>query len=128
MRIINVWGIEILNTTPHEITFGRENCSETITVYPSGILISAKVVEIKEQKPLRLALGVMDIECVSTKYLPNQKGWELLEEVPDRVVIIGSIIAAQAYSGVVFAMVPCSGFERVPIQEKRMRHNKFTMF
>ena len=128
MKIVKVWGIEILNTTPHDITFGREDCSETIAVPPSGVLISAKVVEKQKQRPLRLEMGEVDVECVSTEYLPNQKGWELLNEVPDRVIIIGSIIAAQAYPGLVFAMVPCAGFERVPIQEKRMRHNKFTMF
>ena len=128
MKIANVWGIEILNTTPHGITFGREDCFETIAVPPSGILISAKVVEVNVKKPLKLEMEEIDVECVSTNYLPNQKGWELLNEVPDRVVIVGSIIAAQAYPGLVFGMVPCAGFERVPIQEKRMRHNKFTMF
>ena len=43
-------------------------------------------------------------------------------------VIVGSIIAAQAFPGRVLAMIPVPGFERVPPAEKRMRDDKFTTF
>lgn len=43
-------------------------------------------------------------------------------------IIIGSIIAAQAYPGKVCAMIPAPGHERVPPAEKRMRTDKFTIF
>lgn len=42
--------------------------------------------------------------------------------------IIGSIIAAKAFPGVVFGMTPAKGFERVAPAEKRMNPSKFTTF
>ena len=44
------------------------------------------------------------------------------------LVIVGSIIAAQAYPGEVAAMTPVEGFERVAPDQKRMRCDKFTTF
>jgi hypothetical protein len=43
-------------------------------------------------------------------------------------MIVGSIIAAQAYPGSIKAMIPCEGYERVPPTEKRMRPDKFTVY
>jgi len=45
----------------------------------------------------------------------------------ENILLIGSIIAAQSYPGVL-AMVPAPGYERVPPAEKRMRPDKFTIF
>ena len=45
-----------------------------------------------------------------------------------RLIIIGSIIAAQAFPGRVFGMTPVPGFERVPPADKRMRNDKFVTF
>ena len=43
-------------------------------------------------------------------------------------MVVGSIIAAQAYPGLVVAMVPAPGYERRPPAEKRMRPDKFTIY
>ncbi len=52
----------------------------------------------------------------------------LLEQQYPGAIIVGSIIAAQAFPGRVLAMVHAPGFERVPPAEKRMRDDKFTTF
>ena len=52
---------------------------------------------------------------------------KLESENPD-AVIIGSMIAAQAFPGRVCAMIAAAGFERVPPDQKRMRDDKFTIF
>lgn len=55
------------------------------------------------------------------------KNWADGESV-DFLVIVGSIIAAQAYPGDVAGVCPVPGFERVAPSEKRMRCDKFTIF
>jgi hypothetical protein len=52
----------------------------------------------------------------------------LLEHGLYKNVVVGSIIAAQAYPGLVVAMTPAPGYERKPPTEKRMRPDKFTVF
>jgi len=84
--------------------------------------ISAKPVEevVFEDDPIQL---------VKTVFQPTDKGWDILDNIPDDVdVVIGSIIAAQAYIGHIVRMTPAVGFERVPVAEKRMRPDKFTVF
>ncbi len=128
MRTKDVWGVEILNVTPHSITFGREDNNGVIIVEPSKILINARVSEKKVPKPRQFREAGTPIKCVRPTYLSTIEGYDVLQEVPKGVVVVGSIIAAQAYPGTVFAMVACKGYERVPIAEKRMRHDKFIVY
>lgn len=128
MRTKNVWGVEMLNVTPHNITFGREDNGEIVIVEPSKILLNARVSEKKVPRPRYLRDAGTPIKCVRPFYLSTMEGYDILQEVPDGVVVVGSIIAAQAYPGAVFAMVACKGYERAPIAEKRMRHDKFIVF
>lgn len=136
MLVINVEGTRIVNTTPHSITFGIEKeggaIGEVIPVEvpPCGILINAKAVE----KTVKTEGGV---EYVSTVFEGTPEGEKLITEIeeflsdPDEeseAVIVGSIIAAQAYPGRVVGMVPLPGYERVAPQEKRMDPHKFTIF
>ena len=51
-----------------------------------------------------------------------------LEAENPGAIIVGGIIAAQAFPKRVLAIVPVEGFERVPPAEKRMRDDKFTVF
>jgi hypothetical protein len=128
VRTKDVWGVEILNVTPHSITFGREDNDEVIIVVPSKILLNARVSEKKVLRPRHLRNAGTPIICVQPHYLSTIEGHNILQEVPNGVVVVGSIIAAQAYPSTVFAMTPCKGYERVPIAEKRMRHDKFIVF
>jgi hypothetical protein len=51
-----------------------------------------------------------------------------IEKQNPGAIIVGSIIAAQAFPGRVYATIPAPGFERVPPAEKRMRDDKFLVF
>ncbi len=120
-------GLTIFNATPHSIRFWREDWDDVIIV-DSDVIISASPLEI----PVISMVGLNqpnyeNIWVVRTKFQPNKAGWDTIEN-SNADVIIGSIIAAQAYPGKIFAMIPCKGFERVPPAEKRMRPDKFTTF
>ena len=121
-------GVTVFNATPHPIRFWSEDWAEPVEVQPDEV-INATV----EEQVISEADG---ITFVSTVFQDNREGWHLVgkAEVQGATVIVGSIIAAQAYPlsqnnghGVV-ALVPCAGYERVPPTEKRMRPDKFTVF
>jgi hypothetical protein len=116
----------IINVTPHPIVFKDAMWGEW-TVAPSGIVINARP---EEQLAQELA---NDIILVTTRFIPTAEGEEALTLIEKAnaghgVLIIGSIIAAQAYPGRVLAMTPVPGFERVPPAEKRMNPRKFTTY
>ena len=118
-------GISVVNTTPHEITFfeeGNEDNKEVVP--PCGVSVSAQISE-------TVVAEVGKVTFVTTRFKADAEMREILQKVknlyPD-VVVIGSIIAAQAFPGLVVAMVAAPGFERVAPSEKRMLQNKFTTF
>jgi hypothetical protein len=115
--------MNILNATPHAIRF-QDTDGYVIEIEPSGFIANATPVE----EPVRIKNGIM---FVRTKFVPDEKTEEELAfyeaNIPG-VIVVGSIIAAQAFPGRIFAMVPVKGFERVPPEEKRMRLDKFTTF
>lgn len=117
-------GVCVLNTTPHPLTMQDTN-RELVTV-PTSVLINAKA----EEK-------AVDDLFVETVFVGTSEGKETIRDIegtyaetgcPDRLVIIGSIIAAQAYKGKVVGLCPVPGYERVAPSEKRMRCDKFTVF
>lgn len=117
-------GVCVLNTTPHPLTMQDVN-GELITV-PISVLINAKA----EEK------AVNDL-FVETVFVGTPEGTEIIRDIEgtfkgtgcsDRLVIVGSIIAAQAYKGKVVGLCPVPGYERVAPSEKRMRCDKFTIF
>ena len=114
----------IINTTPHVIRF-QSSSGEVYEIEPCGVLINARPVE--EHAGVHLS----GAELVRTKFVADPASEEALARLEAQnpgAVIIGSIIAAQAFPGRVLAMVPAPGFERVPPAEKRMRDDKFTTF
>lgn len=117
-------GVAVVNTTPHPISF--LDGEQVITVPSSSdLIINASPCEEK-----------LDEILVKTIFLPTEEGSDIIRaisEVPmpegaSRRVVIGSIIAAQAYSGMVVAMTPAPGYERVAPAEKRMSISKFTVY
>lgn len=114
----------IINTTPHAVTMMAAD-SRVYEVPPCGIFINARAVEEPAgTHPSGAAL-------VRTRFVAdaaNEAALAALESTHPGAVIIGSIIAAQAFPGRVLAMAPAPGFERVPPAEKRMRDDKFTTF
>jgi hypothetical protein len=114
-------GLTIFNATPHVIRFWREDWPEPIEVEPDET-ISASVEE---------EIVVMDKKytLVSTRFQPTTQGYSIIGRAHAKgALIVGSIIAAQAYPGLVMGLTPTPGYERVPPAEKRMAPDKFTVF
>ena len=124
-------GLVVFNGTPHSIRFWTRWWGEPVEVETDEV-ISALVEESVVYPPAFLYL-IDSIELL-TFVRPIFKGTpegekiarEALEAGAD--VVIGSIIAAQAYPGLVVAMTPAPGFERVPPEQKRMQPDRFTIF
>lgn len=114
----------IINTTPHEITFRHDDGSE-FTIEPSEYLLNARAEE-------RVASEQNGVQFVETVFVPTDEGWRMIADIRQRYgddcIIVGSIIAAQAYAPDVVAMTPAPGFERVSPEQKRMNPNKFTVY
>ena len=114
-------GVKIVNVTPHPIRF--QDGDELVEVEPSGVVINARIEErvVKEGVPM----------LVTSTFKPDKDSEEALSKIEKEfpgVLVVGSVIAAQAFPGRVVGMVPVEGFERVPPEEKRMRSDKFTIF
>lgn len=119
-------GLEVINCTPHSITF-RDGEADVV-VEPCQAKINARACE----KVVSEAHGVQEVKTV---FAQTVEGMGEIEEIREwatensgRLFIVGSIISAQAYPGQVHAMTPAPGFERVPPAEKRMSVSKFTIF
>lgn len=131
--MINVNGKEIIatemggniyiNTTPHSINCLDGN-GELVILPPCGTLVNARSVQ--------EVVGSIDgVSLVKTRFEADTKADEFLaglKSVASNVVVIGSIIAAQAYPGRVFGLCPVPGYERVAPNEKRMRLDQFITY
>jgi len=123
-NVIKFQGNTYINTTPHSITLKSVLTEEEFTLPVSGILINSKPEEVT-------AGGNGSIKFVQTTFVSNQEDIakiDYLKQHYPNCIIIGSIIAAQAYPGKVCGMVPYPGLERVPIEQKKMQAEKFTIF
>lgn len=120
-------GVTVFNSTPHTINI-QDTDGELIGILPNAdFLINAKAVEVP----------VGDL-FVKTSFVGDDQGRAVIQRIIDffhkdvnadgPMVIVGSIIAAQAYPGEVVGMTPVPGYERVAPNEKRMRCDKFTTF
>ncbi len=118
-------GTHFVNTTPHDINLVWAD-GEEFVVPASGIVVNATVVE--EDAGWHPSEAVL----VRTRFEGSEADAAKLTNIecatPGATVILGSIIAAQAFPGRVLALVSAPGFERVPTSEKRMRADKFTTF
>jgi hypothetical protein len=115
-------GVTVFNATPHVIRFWREDWQEPVEVEPDAT-VSAKPVETEVR-------NINGVSFVKTVFEPVfDKAYAVAVVANDNgAIVVGSIIAAQAFPGVVVAMTPAPGFERVPPDQKRMNPDKFTVF
>lgn len=118
---------KIINVTPHSIRFkGHGTLADVIyEIPPCGVLINARP---EEESAGNHPSGAWLVKTRFVADPESEKELVRLEKENPGAVIVGSIIAAQAFPGRVFAMVPVTGFERVPPAEKIMRDDKFTTF
>lgn len=116
--------VAIINATPHSVTI-QDTDGTPITV-PSSVVLNAKA----EEKQ------VSDL-FVKTVFVPTEEGKAIISDIKKAfesqigtgtLVIVGSMIAAQAYPEDIVAMTPVPGYERVKPSDKRMRCDKFTTF
>jgi len=115
---------KILNVTPHGVTLMSPS-GDVYTIPPCGVVIGALPTEESAGK------SCCGAELVRTNFVAGDESLTALAELEAKhpgAIILGSIIAAQAFPGRVLAMVPAPGFERVPPEQKRMRDDKFTTF
>lgn len=115
---------DIINTTPHPINFRSEN-GEEFEVPCNGVLLNATC---EEEEVGEHPSGA---KLIRTRFTASNEALETLDRLErenPNAVIVGSMIAAQAFPGRVFAMIAAPGYERRPPNEKRMRPDKFTTF
>lgn len=115
-------GVMVFNGTPHVIRFWDPSWVEPVEV-ESDEVINAQI----NEEVVRVSGG---IAFVRTEFVGDRYG-EMIATAAIQAganVVVGSIIAAQAYPGRVMGMVSAEGFERVPPAEKRMRPDRFVEF
>ena len=125
MAIID--NVAFINTTPHSIN-GVFNGVE-VEIPSCGYILNATA----EEEEIETNNG---IKFVKTVFNPSEKGLNFVTNLTnsftkkdlevDNIIIIGSIIAVNAYPGVC-GLTPMMGFERVAPALKKMNLNKFTI-
>ena len=93
-------------------------------VQSSGIIIIADSMEevVYENEELKL---------VTPTFISTIGGEDAIQYINEKLpgaIIVGSIIAAQAYPKKIVAMIPHPDFVRVPPAEKKMLTNRFTIY
>lgn len=123
--IVTIGNISVVNTTPHAVTMVNADLSLQTTVPVSGALINAKAVTSSVDS------GISGVKYQHTSFVADQNTMDTLKafkaQYPN-VVIIGSLIAAQAYPGLVVAMVAHHDYMRVAPQDKKMLIDTYTVY
>lgn len=116
--------MKILNVSPHPLNFLAEDGQE-FEVPPCGVVISATALD----EPA--GTHPSGVELVRVRFVASEEASALLDRLEQEnpgAVIVGSMIAAQAFPGRVVGMIAAPGYERRPPAEKRMRPDRFTTF
>jgi hypothetical protein len=117
--------IGIVNATPHPIKFNT--VSGIVEIQPTGYTLFATPVEEVVNHPIGGCFT-----AVKTVFKPSEKGWSEIAEIKEKfgggVIIVGSIISAQAYPGEVYSLVITPGLERAAPQDKTYCSDKFNVF
>ena len=113
-------GVKLCNTTPHPATFGDES-GVYGSVPTSGLVVSAT-----SQATPAGEFGGASLQ--RTSFMGNSESEAILKALKaEGIIAFGSIIAMNAYPGLVYGLVPVKGFERVPPAEKRMQVKLFNI-
>lgn len=124
-------GLTIFNATPHTIRFWREDWPEPVEVEPDA-LVNARIEDSDAGVPFRFVNRIRreQTRFVTPTFVGTEEGRSVVRHAYDSGadLVVGSIIASQAYPGDVVAMTPAPGYERVAPAEKRMNPDKFTVY
>ena len=120
MKTIN--GMRFFNGTPHPIRFQDRNGVEVV-VEPDEV-INARPVE------MQVKGWTDEIEFVRPEFEATDEGWNVIYQACEQgaQIILGSIIAAQAYPGEIVGIIQIEGQGRCAPAERIYRSDKFSMF
>jgi hypothetical protein len=122
-------GVLVFNATPHPINFWKEGWESVVTVGVDTVINASPSEEPVTSGAWDARNFSANIQFVKTAFAGTGEGRAVAEKARAQgAVVVGSIIAAQAYPGLVCAMTPAPGYERVAPAEKRMNPDKFTVF
>ncbi|MBT9142478.1 MAG: hypothetical protein DDT29_00872 [Dehalococcoidia bacterium] len=116
---------KIINVTPHALSFVCSSSGTYYTLDPSGVVINATPHEVECPEH---SYGISLVKTTFSASEAEDAKLTLLEQQNPGAIVVGSIIAAQAFPGRILAMTPAHGFGRVPPAERRMRDDKFITF
>lgn len=133
--------MKIINVTTHPLVFSINE--QDYAVPPCGVVITVEVIS----EPFRNLTDIADLpglsedekaymqvfgtELVKVSYRFNsetEKALTKLESENPGAIIVGSMIAAQAFPGRVYCAVTLPGYERVKPELKRLDPCRFTGF
>ena len=134
-------GLIVFNATPHPLRFWHPSWPEPVEVPPDEVINARRVEKVVQRFAIPPALpstwsyydreaGTEVVEFVTTTFVGDTEGEAIIERAfaQGAHVVVGSIIAAQAYPGRVVAPVPAPGYERAEPAKKRARPDKFVVF
>ena len=122
-------GVRVVNATPHPITFWREGWTSPVVVQSDCVIDAIPTEQIVDGGEWDARNFEAKVQFVHTRFISTDKGRALAQAAKAAgCVVVGSIVAAQAYPGLVCGMTPAPGYERVAPAEKRVSPDKFTVY
>lgn len=116
----------MVNTTPHPVNIQDKDGNVQVVPNNPEWIINAATSE-TQVTPFLVKTLFHGTEEGAQK-IAQIEDWAKENYPTDILIIVGSIIAAQAFPGKVFGLTPVPGYERVSPAEKRMNCDKFTTF
>ena len=115
-------GLVIYNATPHPLNFALEDGKEVLTA-PSDGVISADPYNQEVKRGKRYVL-------MTVEYGEMEEGRRMIEEIRQvhpEALIVGSVVAAQAYPGEIVSPRPYRS-NRYDKSNRLIQSNRFTVF
>lgn len=116
-------GLVVYNLTKHDIPFEDEKTGQVVVVPSDGVLNAEIQSDIVEKHSTHF--------LAYNNFYPNSEGKYLIagirKECPE-AIIVGSMVAAQAYPEDVVAQIPTTSSRQSPNRPYTARCNRFTTF
>lgn len=119
-------GLEVINITRNPLTFLSNDGTETI-VPPSGVVIDFNLKNFISSAPEEVDIPE-GVEFQEPAFMGTIEGYEILDKLPENVIIIGTLIMAQAYPERICSTIAYPGYEIAPIEQRKVREDKFIRY